>query len=170
MGIVLLVDQTLPKKNDLHLFSKPKSYTMDQFNKDYRILDGVENAISNKYSTSSLSMEAGENINALFRDHTNNIDDILKIAQQSPYPFLAIATLKINSVDRTFIFTCSATIKADCNIKIVDVRNGKILFDKTFSEIGIGSGGIPDSLQMAAQNCDTSFATHIQTELPPLNN
>jgi hypothetical protein len=177
MGVVLLIDNTLPKKNDLALFFKPKMYTITQFSQDYRISDGIKNAVSEKYSSRSLSVESGENINKLFLNIAEKYSDLLETARANNYEYLLIATQKVNCIDRStfswfYTTTFTATVKADCDIKVIDIRNNKTIFKETVPCEGIGrASDLDESLNIATRNYSIELGNRLQKVLPqiPLN-
>jgi hypothetical protein len=163
MGVVLSVDETTPKKNDLPLFFKPKNYKMSQLVQEYRMFDNLKNVITEKYSTRVLSLEFPKTT-------TQDTKDLIQFAKTNQYQYIIFAKMKINYINRTAGFlSFAATIKANCDIEILDIRNNKLMYNKTF--LGTGNASvfsIPDSLRMAANNCSIDLANNIQNDLPTI--
>jgi hypothetical protein len=168
VGVVMVIDETPPLKNDLHVLEKPKDYTISQFNQEYRLLDGCKYALREKYSTHSIILEMGEDINTLFKDYLTSDTGLVELAKANKYAYLMIVTQNINYIER-FNWD-NATVKGNCNIRILDIKNNKTIFSETFTEEG--TARIPqnaaESLYVAAQHFTNNLAIHIQKELPLL--
>ena len=159
MGVTLSVDATQPQKNKLPLFFKPKNMTMNQLVSEYRMFDNIKNVVRDKYSSRSLIVETID----------NNVD-LSQVSQNVNYKYITSVKLRIDYIDRESGFlSYTGIVKATCDIKITDIQSNNVIFSKTLTEKSKGgSSSIPDSLQIAINNCSIALANQIQLELPSI--